>query len=155
MRLWLKLVSSITCEPHKKHQFTNGMYMVLPCNIHEVDNQMCRPFKRTRRLCGKCLPGCSPLDNMSCVKCPDGSKNWWKFILAAFDPLTLFYFLILFFQINAVSSSLHAVLFYSQTIASTAHVRIILFALEKYSVSRSVFITIVKILATRSMVFGI
>ena len=139
------------CEPHKKHQFTNGMYMVLSCNIHELDNQMCRPFKRTGRLCGKCLPGYSPLVysyNMSCVKCPDGSTNWWKFILAAFGPLSLFYFLILFFQINAVSSSLHAVLFYSQTITSTAHVRIILFALEEHSVSRSVFITIVKILVT-------
>ena len=98
------------CEPNKKHQFTRGMRMILPCNSHELDNQTCRPFKRTGRLCGKCLPGYSPLVysyNMSCMECPDGSKNWWKFILAAFGPLTLFYFFILFFQVNIVSSSLH------------------------------------------------
>ena len=141
------------CGSHKKHQFTKGLHMILPCNIHVLDNQMCRPFKRTGRLCGKCLPGYSPLAysyNMSCVECPNGSKNWWKFILAAFGPLTIFYFLILFFQVNAISSSLHAVLFYSQTISFAPQVRIILFSLEEHIVqfSNSAFTTTAKILAT-------
>ena len=136
-------------EPHRKHQFTKGLYMILPCNIHELDNQTCRPFGRTGRLCGKCLPGYSPLAysyNMSCVECPNGSKNWWKFILAAFGPLTIFYFFILFFQINAVSSSLHAVLFYSQTISCAPHARIVLFALQHFNTNE--IITAAKILAT-------
>ena len=139
------------CEPHRKHQFTSGMHMILPCNIHELDNQTCRPFKRTGRLCGKCLPGYSPIVysyNMSCVECPEGSRNWWKFILAAFGPLTLFYFFILFFQVNVVSSSLHAVLFYSQAVVTSAHVRIVLFALEEHYASNHGFIIITKILAT-------
>ena len=138
------------CEPHRKHQFTNGMYMVLPCNIQELDNQTCRPFKRTGRLCGKCLPGYSPLAysyNMTCVECPNGSKNWWKFILVAFGPLTIFYFLILFFHINAISSSLHAVLIYSLTVASSTHIRITLFALERHFINPT-FITTAKILVT-------
>ena len=136
-------------EPHRKHQFTKGLYMILPCNIHELDNQTCRPFGRTGRLCGKCLPGYSPLAysyNMSCVECPNGSKNWWKFILAAFGPLTIFYFFILFFQINAVSSSLHAVLFYSQVISCAPQARIILFALQHFNTNE--IITAAKILAT-------
>ena len=141
------------CEPCRKHQFTSRtylVYMVLPCNIHELDSHTCRPFKRTGRLCGKCLPGYSPLAysyNMSCAQCPEGNKNWWKFILAAFGPLTIFYFFILFFQINAVSSSLHAVLFYCQIIAYAPHVRIFLFALEEHDLNHS-FITAAKILAT-------
>ena len=137
------------CEPHKKHQFTKGLYMILPCNIHELDNQTCRPFGRIGRLCGKCLPGYSPLAysyNMSCVECPNGSKNWWKFILAAFGPSTIFYFFILFFQINAVSSSLHAVLFYSQVISCAPQARIILFALQHFN--NNEIITAVKILVT-------
>ena len=138
------------CEPHKKHQFTKGLYMILPCNLHELDNQMCRPFGRTGRLCGKCLPGYSPLAysyNMSCVECPDGSKNWWKFILVAFGPLTIFYFLILFFQVNAISSSLHAVIFYCQTMSFAPQLRIFLFMLEEHPQSSN-YITTVKILAT-------
>ena len=138
------------CEPHRKHQFTDG-HMILPCSSDELDNQTCRPFKRTGRLCGKCLPGYSPLVysyNMSCVECPDGSENWWKFILVAFGPLTLFYFFILFFQINAVSSSLHAVLFYSQAISTTAHCRIILFALGEHFPSNHWFIIVAKLLTT-------
>ena len=138
------------CESHKKHQFTKGLYMVLPCNIHELDNQTCRPFGRTGRLCGKCLPGYSPLAysyNMSCVECPNGSKNWWKFILVAFGPLTIFYFFILFFQINAVSSFLHAFLLYSLIIASAPHTRFVLFGLEEYS-NHNAFIITAKILGT-------
>ena len=138
------------CEPHKKHQFTKGGYMVLPCNIHELDNQTCRPFGRTGRLCGKCLPGYSPLAysyNMSCVECPNGNKNWWKFILVAFGPLMIFYFLILFFQVNAITTSLHAVLFYSQIIVSAPQARILLFALDERFINRTI-ITAAKILGT-------
>ena len=91
---------------------------------------------------------------MSCVECPNGStKNWWKFILVAlnFGPLTLFYFFILFFQINAVSSSLYAVLFYSQAIAPTPYTRMVLFALKEHFNNRKGLITALtaaKVLAT-------
>ena len=84
---------------------------------------------------------------MSCVECPEGSKNWWKFILIAFGPLTIFYFFILFFQINAVSSSLHAFLLYSLIIASAPHTRFVLFGLEEYS-NHNAFIITAKILGT-------
>lgn len=138
------------CEPHRRKQFANGVSMVLPCSVQELDNQTCRPFKRTGRLCGSCLPDHSPIVysyNMSCMECPHGNKNWWKFILAAFGPLTLFYFFILLFKINAVSSSLHAVLFYSQVLSSTAHVRIVLFALES-QFGNGITTTAAKVLVT-------
>ena len=144
------------CEPHRKHQFVSGsFYMILPCNSRDLDNQTCRPFKRTGRLCGECLSGHRPLVysyDMSCVECLEGNKNWWKFILAAFVPLTIFYFFILFFQVNAISSPLHALLFYSQTIGSTVQARIVLFALKEHYGSNHVFVIVAKILAT---VYGI
>ena len=45
-------------------------------------------------LCGKCKDGHYPLAyfyNMNCVEYQDGKSNWWKFVLAAFLPLTVFY----------------------------------------------------------------
>ena len=79
----------------------------------------CTPFHRAGLLCGDCDDGYSPLVlsyNLSCVECPDGHENWWKFILAGFLPLTAFYLFILAFNINVTSSCLHGVVWYSQFI---------------------------------------
>ena len=67
-------------------------------------------------------------------------------------PINTLLFLHPLFQVNVVSSSLHAVLFYSQTVATSAHVRIVLFALEEHYASNHGFIIIIKILAT---VYGV
>ena len=96
-----------------------------------INNSACTYFHRTGLLCGDCEEGYSPLVlsyNLSCVECPDGHKNWWKFILAGFVPLTIFYFLVLVFNINMTSSRLHGVIWYSQFISFPAFVRIVLFA---------------------------
>ncbi len=47
-------------------------------------------------------------------------------MLAAFLPLTIFYFIILFFKVNIVSSSLYGFVYYSQATAMPALARIIL-----------------------------
>ena len=56
--------------------------------------------------------------DMNCVKCPNGKSNWWKFVLAAFLPLTIFYFVVLMFQINITSSRLYWLVFYSQCLVT-------------------------------------
>ena len=64
------------------------------------------------------------------MECPDGHKNWWKFILAGFIPLTAFYIFILAFNINVTSSHLHGVIWYSQAISMPALIQIILFTMS-------------------------
>ena len=61
--------------------------------------------------------------NFTCVECPDGHKNWWKFILAGFVPLTFF---IMLFNINITSSHLRGVVLYSQVFSIPQMTRIIL-----------------------------
>ena len=103
-------------------------YLPLPMEINKLNEFMCEEkWNRTGRLCGKCLPGHSPLAysyDMRCVKCPEGNRNVWKYILAAFGPLTIFYFLVLFLKINATSSHLHGYVIFCQIIASPAFARI-------------------------------
>lgn len=102
-------------------------YIPLPTSPSAINQFMCiDKWNRTGRLCGKCLPGFSPLVysfDMRCVECPEGNGNIWKFILAAFGPLTIFYFFVLFFKINATSSQLHGYLIFSQGISMPAFVR--------------------------------
>ncbi len=94
-----------------------------------INRRFCTHFHRTGLLCGDCEEGYSPFVlsyNLSCVRCPDGHINWWKFIIVAFAPLTLFYFVVLLFNINVTSTRLHGLVWYSQALSSPVLVRLIL-----------------------------
>ena len=105
------------------------VYHKLPATLEMLINQSaCTRFHRKGLLCGDCEDGHSPLVlsyNLSCVECPNGPKNWWKFTLVAFVPLTFFYFFIVLFNINVTSSRLHGVVLFSQALFMPAFVRII------------------------------
>ena len=107
---------------------------------HDISNRsllndyMCGRFNRTGISCGECKPGLSPFVlsyNLSCVKCPNSHKNWWKFIVFGFIPLTLFYFFVVFFNINVTSSRLHGFILFSQALSTPGLVRIVLLATER------------------------
>ena len=112
---WLKTINN------------HSAYVELPMNSKMLLNESaCTYFHRTGLLCGDCEDGHSPLVlsyNLSCVKCPDGHKNWWKFILVAFVPLTFFYFFILLFNISVTSSHLRGVVLYNQAVSMPVLVR--------------------------------
>ena len=102
-------------------------------NKSELNDHMCGRFNRTGIGCGECQPGTSPLVlsyNLSCVNCPNGHKNWWKYVVFGFTPLTVFYLFIMFFNINVTSSRLHGFILFSQALSTPALVRIILLAVE-------------------------
>ena len=99
----------------------------------DLNEYMCGHFNRTGILCGKCKPGLSPFVlsyNLSCVECPDGHKNWWKFALIGFVPLTFLYFIAIFFNVNVTSSRLHGYVLFSQALSTPAYVRIFLIVVE-------------------------
>ena len=109
------------------------VYQPLSINPTELVANVCGRFNRTGTLCGQCAPGLSPFVlsyNLSCVECPDGNKNWWKFVLAGFGPLTFFYIFIVVFNINITSLRLHGLVLFSQAIAMPALARIILLTFE-------------------------
>ena len=72
---------------------------------------------------------------------PRWKKNWWKFILAGFVPLTFFYMFIVVFNINVTSSRLNGVVLFSQvfSIPGFAHILLLSF------VTRPDFLIAVKI----------
>ena len=123
------------CEhDHGKREY-DSVYTQLPKRPDMLLNaSICTSFHRTGLLCGDCEEGHSPLAlsyNLSCVECPDGHKNWWKFILVAFVPLTFFYFFVVVFNINVTSSRLHGVVWVSQALSIPLLVRLIMSSIEK------------------------
>ena len=123
------------CERRHSVRKIDTVYATLPKRPELlINNSACTPFHRTGLLCGDCEEGHSPLVlsyNLSCVKCPDGHKNWWKFILVAFVPLTFFYFFVVMFNINVTSSRLHGVVWISQGLSLPKLVRLIMSSLEQ------------------------
>ena len=125
----------------------SDLYYVLPKSASKLNEAMCGKFNRNGTLCGKCKDGFFPLAysfNMTCVKCPNGRSNWWKYVLSAFLPLTVFYFIVVFCKINATSSPLHGFIYYNQAISGPQMVRLLFLATE----DRPKYQTVVKYLAT-------
>ena len=120
------------------HQWTmkDTVYHLLPMNpAKDLNSAMCGRFNRTGVLCGQCNKGLYPFVlsyNFTCVDCPEGHKNWWKFILAGFVPLTFFYIFVMFFNINTTSESshLHGVVLFSQILSTPSMCRMMLLATE-------------------------
>ena len=106
------------------------LYHALPSEPSTLANiSVCHRFNRRGLLCGECKDGFSPFIlsyNFSCVKCPDGHKNWWKVLVIGFGPLTLFCLVIMVFNINVTCSGLHGVVWFSQTLSVLALVRLVL-----------------------------
>ena len=128
-----------------KSDLSNPVYHVLPKNVSKLNEAMCGKFNRTDTLCGKCRGGFYPLVysfNMICVKCPNGRSNWWKYVLFAFLPLTVFYFIVVFCKINVTSSPLHGFIYYNQAIAMPQMARLLFLATK----NRPKYQTVVKYL---------
>ena len=64
--------------------------------------------------------------DIKCVECPNGNSNWWKFLLVAFLPLTVFFYVIFFCRVNITSSALFGFVWYCQTAYDPTSVEVLI-----------------------------
>ena len=117
----------------KGHEDT--LYHPLPHHVEDINSAMCGHLHRGGQLCGSCEEGYSPLVysyDLQCFNCTDSHYNWVKYVTAAFIPLTVFYVIILWCRVSATSPQLYAFVTFSQAIAISANLRIMLAAIAKY-----------------------
>ena len=108
-------------------------YELLPEDINRLNTYMCGPSNRDGTMCGRCLPDHYPLAysiNNTCVRCPNVRWNWVKYMTASYLPLTVFYIVILVFNINTTSGYAFMVIFYCQTLAVPFRLRVLFYHLE-------------------------
>ena len=111
----------------------DAVYHPLPKDRGRVNTKMCHSMNRNGSLCGKCMDDHYPLAysfSLKCVLCPNWRMNILWYIMAAYLPLTFFYFLVIFFRWNAVSTHLHPIVFFSQSFSLPALVRAMLLNLR-------------------------
>ena len=115
----------------------DSLYDLLPSDITKLNSYMCGHLNREGQLCGKCKENYSlPVYSydMKCVHCSTSPFNWILYILAAFLPLTVFFVLVVSCRLSATSPKLLAFVFFSQSIAMGANVRIVLAELDPYPI---------------------
>ncbi len=102
-----------------------------PNSEQELEDKMCGNIHRRGQLCGSCQQNHTPpvySYYVGCVHCPEGTSNWFKFILAAFLPLTAFCIGILVFRVSATSGHLAAFVLVAQVMGSPGQLRVLLTA---------------------------
>ena len=116
------------------HLNPETLYLELPSNTSDWNDLMCGNFNRAGMLCGKCKDGFylrTYSFDISCMNCTYFKSNWWKYMLHAYLPLTIFYFIILFFEINIHSSPLQGYVIYSQAVLCPPIARILYSSMHK------------------------
>ena len=100
----------------------DGSYSILlPNNISELNQYMCGPLNRKDYLCSDCKNGYGPAiisESTSCAnKCYFCKDTWYNVLLylsLSFIPPTVFYLLILVFQVRLTSAPMTCFIMYSQ-----------------------------------------
>ena len=111
--------------------FTNTYYTIPKrVNATNLNAFLCNGhlhYHRDGQLCGACEDGYAlPVYSYSlaCVECSNYSKNWIKYILVAFLPLTLFFWVAIVFRLSATSGLLNDFVFVAQIMTVPAQSRI-------------------------------
>ena len=92
----------------------------LPQNVSELTEAVCGPLNREGKLCSTCKEGygiAALSYSFECVKCwNSAAARWLVFIIGKFLPLTVFFVLIMFFNVSVTSASANAFIFFSQVV---------------------------------------
>lgn len=104
----------------------NKLYFTVTNGALKFNLEMCGYLNRTGTLCGQCLPNHWPQAysyQMNCIKCPNSQRNWWKYVLAAFGPVTILYLLVLIFKASITQPHVFSFVFYAQVVSTPYFIR--------------------------------
>ena len=89
----------------------------------ELDLKNVCTNNRKGTLCGKCITNFAPAvntDTFQCVHCPPQKEkyNWLIFLVTEYVPITIFFFIVVLFNVSVTSGPANAFVFFAQTITS-------------------------------------
>ena len=94
-----------------------GNYIQLPQDVLELNEVMCGRLNRTGLLCSHCKPGLGPAVlsyKLLCLECLSSPYGWLLYIFLACFPTTVFFFIVITFQVHATSAPMNFVVFLCQ-----------------------------------------
>ena len=105
----------------KKGNYNGTSYYFLPKTCQDLDKFICGSQNRTGLLCGLCTEGLSVFYHSTrykCDKCKNAYKSigWLLYILSELLPLTVFFMLLVRFNIKLTSGIASVLVFYAQVL---------------------------------------
>ena len=102
-----------------------------------LHNPIAGNMHRQGRLCGECVEGYGLAAYsyyfIHCTNCSSyGYRNWIEYFAKAYLPLTVFYFIVIVFRINATAPPLNTLVLFSQLITLPSFMRLTAGFLENY-----------------------
>ena len=101
------------------HNISEPGFISLPENVSELNDYMCGPMNRKGLVCSECIDGYGPSVTSPKFRCSDCSNTWYGvtlYLLLELVPVTVFYLIVLIFQINLTSAPMPSFIFYSNII---------------------------------------
>lgn len=103
---------------------TNDMYISLPENFSSLNKLLCGHANRKGVFCGECEKGYAPAIDLlspSCMKCTheEAQYNWVFYVLSEVLPVTIFFFVIMFFHISVTRGAGNSFVFFAQVLTTT------------------------------------
>ncbi len=113
------------CDYFKLNSYNQSVkdgYISLPGNLSQLNDYMCGPLNRKGVICSECVDGFGPSVTSVGHACSNCTGTWYGvplYLFLEFVPITIFYFIVLFFRINITTAPMVAFVFYSQIGVST------------------------------------
>ena len=101
------------------HNMSDSKYIKLPDNISELNDYMCGPMNRKGFLCEDCVDGFAVSFTSMGYKCSNCTDTWYGiplYLLIDLAPITVFYLIILIFQIHITSAPITCLIFYCSNV---------------------------------------
>ena len=119
-----KLLSLTVSNSYKslwRYNLTRPGYVQLPKLISQLNDYMCAPLNRRGYMCRECVEGFGPSMTQTsytdtCYTCRDTVRGVILYLSLEFVSSTVFYLLILLFQINMTLAPMTSFIMYSQLI---------------------------------------
>ena len=115
----LSVTLSLPGFQSRHYNMTTQGYIQLPRNLSQLNDYMCGPLNRKGLVCSQCADGFGPSITSFGYKCVNCTDAWYRvplFLLLEFVPLTIFYLIVLVFQISVTSPPMPCFIMYAQLI---------------------------------------
>ena len=98
------------------HHISKPGFISLPSNISELNDYMCGPMNRKGIVCSECIEGYGPSITSRCSDCSNAWYGVPLYLLLELVPVTVFYLIVLIFQLNLTSAPMTSFIFYSNIV---------------------------------------
>ena len=117
--------------PYNSHKIDyHQLYVNLPQNVSHLNEFMCSGMNRTGPLCSHCQEGLGiPVFSytLHCLPCLNSFGGWLLYIFLAVFPTTIFFLIVIIFQIRVTSAPMNAFIFFCQGFSNVVYSQLKLF----------------------------